>query len=79
MNRKKVVEILKLIEFLNGEIKEVSTHVKRSGPRELTERLGALAQLKEKLLALPVDLPPEAEAKAVELYPALADRLKPKE
>jgi hypothetical protein len=79
MNKKKVAEILKLVEFLNGEIKEVSSRVKRSGPRELTERLGALAQIKEKLLALSVDLPPEVEAKALELYPVLADRLKPKE
>lgn len=79
MNRKKVAEILKLVEFLNGEIGEVSKRLTRSAPREVTERLGTLAQLKEKLLALPVDLPPEVEAKAVELYPGLADRLKPRE
>jgi hypothetical protein len=78
MNKKKVAEILKLVEVLNGEIREVSKRLTRSAPREVTDRLGTLAQLKEKLLALPVDLPPEVETKALELYPGLADRLKPK-
>ena len=68
---KKVSEIMKLAEFLNDEIKEVSKRLSRVTPREITERLGTLALLREKILNLPVDLPPEVENKLSELYPVL--------
>jgi hypothetical protein len=77
MSQKKVSEILKLVEFLNEEVKEVSKKLSRVTPREISEKLGALALLREKILTLPVDLPPDLEKSLVELYPAI-EKLKQK-
>ena len=77
MASKKVSEILKLVEFLNGEVKEISKRISRVTPREVSEKLGTLALLREKILNLQVDLPQEVEKKLSELYPAI-DRIKPK-
>jgi hypothetical protein len=74
---KKLSEIIKLVEFLNEEIKGVSKRLSRVTPREVTERLGSLALLREKILDLKVDLPPEVEKRMSELYPAL-NKIKPK-
>jgi hypothetical protein len=71
MTQKKISEVMKLIEFLNEEIKVVSKRLSRVTPREVTERLGTLALLREKILNLQVDLPAEVEKKLAELYPAL--------
>jgi len=71
MAQKKIAEIMKLVEFLNEEIKEVSRQLSRVTPREVTEQLGSLALLREKILELRVELPPEVEKKLTELYPAL--------
>ena len=71
MTQKKISEVMKLIEFLNEEIKVVSKRLSRVTPREVTERLGTLALLREKILNLQVDLPVEVEKKLAELYPAL--------
>ncbi len=71
MAQKKVLEILKLVEFLNEEVKEVSKRLSRITPKEISERLGALALLREKVLNLPVDLPQDLEKKLSDLYPTL--------
>ncbi|MEI9475236.1 MAG: hypothetical protein WCO26_01480 [Deltaproteobacteria bacterium] len=78
MAAKKISEILKLVEFINGEVKEVSKRLSRVTPREVSEKLGTLALLREKILNLQVDLPQEVEKKLSELYPAI-DRIKPKD
>ena len=77
MAQKRISEILKLVEFLNEEVKEVSKRLSRVTPREVSEKLGTLALIREKILNLPVDLPPEIEKKLTELYPAI-DRIKNK-
>jgi len=77
MSQKKVSEILKLVEFLNEEVKEVSIYLSRGDPREISEKLGALALLREKILNLPVALPPDLEKSLIELYPAI-EKLKQK-
>jgi hypothetical protein len=71
MAAKRVSEILKLVEFLNDEVKEVSKRLSRVTPREVSERLGALALLREKILALQIELPQDVEKKLNELYPTL--------
>ncbi len=77
MAQKKISEVMKLVEFLNEEIKGVSKRLSRVTPREISERLGTLALLREKILNLQVDLPPDVEGKLAELYPAL-NRIKQK-
>ncbi len=77
MAQKKVVEILKLVEFLNGEVKEVSKRLSRVTPKEVSEKLGALALLRERVLNLHVDLPQDLETRLSELYPAI-DKIKQK-
>ena len=77
MAQKRISEILKLVEFLNEEVKEVSKRLSRVTPREVSEKLGTLALLREKVLNLPVDLPQDIEKKLTELYPAI-DRIKAK-
>ena len=77
MAQKKVLEILKLVEFLNEEVKQVSNRLSRITPKEVSEKLGALALLREKVLNLQVDLPQDLEKKFSELYPAL-DKIKQK-
>ena len=77
MSQKKVSEILKLVEFLNEEVKEVSKKLSRVTPREISEKMGALALLREKILNLPVALPPDLEKSLIELYPAI-EKLKQK-
>jgi hypothetical protein len=77
MAQKKVSEILKLVEFLNEEVKEVSKRLSRVTPKEVSEKLGALALLREKVLNLQVDLPQDLERKLSELYPVL-DKIKQK-
>ena len=71
MSQKKVSEILKLVEFLNEEVKEVSKRLSRVTPKEVSEKLGALALLREKILNLQVDIPQELEKKFSELYPSI--------
>jgi len=75
MASKKVSEILKLVEFLNGEVKEISKRLSRVTPREVSEKLGSLALLREKILNLQVELPQEVEKRLSELYPAI-ERMK---
>jgi hypothetical protein len=77
MTQKKISEILKLIEFLNEEVKEVSKRLSHVTPREVSEKLGTLALLREKILNLQVDFPQDVEKKLSELYPAL-DKIKQK-
>jgi hypothetical protein len=77
MSQKKISEIIKLVEFLNEEIKEVSKRLSRVTPKEVSEKLGALALLREKILNLQVDLPPDVEKKLSELYPSI-DKIKQK-
>jgi hypothetical protein len=77
MAQKRVLEVLKLVEFLNEEVKEVSKKLSRVTPKEVSEKLGALALLREKILNLPVDLPQDLEKSLSQLYPAI-DRLKQK-
>jgi len=77
MPPKKILEILKLVEFLNEEVKAVSKRLSRVTPKEVSEKLGALALLREKILNLHVDLPPEVEKKLSELYPSI-DKIKQK-
>ena len=77
MAQKKVSEILKLVEFLNEEVKEVSKKLSRVTPKEVSEKLGALALLREKILNLPIDLPQDLEKSLSQLYPAI-DRIKQK-
>ena len=71
MASKRISEILKLVEFINEEVKGVSKRLSRVTPREVSEKLGNLALLREKILSLEVDLPPEVEKKLTELYPAI--------
>jgi len=71
MAAKRVSEVLKLIEFINEEVKEISKRLTRVTPREVSEKLGNLALLREKILSLEVELPPEIERKLTELYPAI--------
>jgi len=77
MASKKVSEILKLVEFLNGEVKEISKRLSRVTPREVSEKLGSLALLREKILNLQVELPQEVEKRLSELYPVI-ERMKQK-
>jgi hypothetical protein len=77
MGQKKISEILKLVEFLNEEVKEVSKRLSRVTPKEVSEKLGNLALLREKILSLQVDLPQDIEKKLSELYPAI-DKVKQK-
>ena len=77
MSLKKVSEILKLVDFLNEEVKEVSKRLSRITPKEVSEKLGALALLREKVLNLQVDLPQDLEKKFSEFYPLL-DKIKQK-
>ena len=77
MALKKVSEILKLVEFLNEEVKEQSKRLARVTPREVSEKLGTLALLREKILNLSVELPREIEAKLTELYPSI-EKIKPR-
>jgi len=77
MSQKKISEIIKLVEFLNGEVKEVSKRLSRVTPKEVSEKLGALALLREKILNLQVDLPQDIEKKLSELYPSI-DKIKQK-
>lgn len=75
MAQKKISEILKLVEFLNEEVKEVSKRLSRVTPKEVSEKLGALALLREKVLNLQVELPQDLERKLSELYPTI-DKIK---
>ena len=77
MPHKKILEILKLIEFLNEEVKEVSKRLSRVTPREVSEKLGTLVLLREKILNLQVDRPQDVEKKLSELDPA-RDKIKQK-
>jgi hypothetical protein len=77
MAQKKVLEILKLVEFLNEEVKVISKRLSRVTPKEVSEKLGALALLRERILNLQVDLPQDLEKRFSELYPAI-DRMKQK-
>ena len=77
MSQKRISEILKLVEFLNEEVKEVSKRLSRITPKEVSEKLGALALLREKILNLQVDLPLDVERKLTELYPSI-DKVKQK-
>lgn len=77
MSRKRIIEVLKLVEFLNEEVKEVSKRLSRVTPKEVSEKLGALALLREKILNLQVDIPQELEKKLSELYPSI-DKIKQK-
>jgi len=71
MAQKRVSEVLKLVEFLNEEVKEVSKRLSRVTPREVSEKLGTLALIREKVLNLQVDLPQDVEKKLTDLYPVL--------
>ena len=71
MSQKRVLEILKLVEFLNEEVKEFSKRLSRVTPKEVSEKLGTLALLREKILNLQVDLPQEIEKRLTDLYPAI--------
>jgi hypothetical protein len=71
MAAKKISEIIKLVEFINGEVKEVSKRLARVTPRDVSEKLGTLALVRERILNLQVDLPPDIEKKLSELYPAI--------
>jgi hypothetical protein len=77
MSQKKISEVLKLIEFLNEEVKEVSKRLSRVTPKEVSEKLGTLALIREKILNLQMDFPPEIETKLSQIYPSL-DRIKQK-
>jgi len=75
MSTKRISEILKLMDFINEEVKEVSKRLTRVTPREVTEKLGTLALVREKILDLRVEVPQDIERKLSELYPAI-DRIK---
>ncbi len=77
MAQKKVSEILKLIEFLNEEVKELSKRLSRITPKEVSEKLGTLALIREKIMNLQVEFPQEIETKLSQIYPSL-DRIKTK-
>ena len=72
MATKKVSEILKLVEFVNEEVKEVSRRLSKVTPRDVSEKLGALALLRERILNLQVELPADIDKKLTELYPGLS-------
>ena len=72
MAAKRVAEVLKLVEFLNEEVREVSKKLSRVTPKEISEKLGNLALLREKVLNLPVEIPQELESKLSELYPYIS-------
>ena len=74
---KRIAEILKLVDFLNEEVKEVSKRLSRVTPREVSEKLGTLALLREKILNLQVDLPQELENRLSQIYPTI-DKMKQK-
>ncbi len=77
MALKKVSEILKLVDFLNEEVKELSKRLSRVTPKEISGKLGTLALLREKILNLPIEFPQEIETKLTELYPSI-EKIKPK-
>lgn len=77
MSQKKIAEILKLVEFLNEEVKELSKRLSRVTPKEVSERLGTLALIREKILNLQIDFPQEIETKLSQIYPSL-DRIRTK-
>ncbi len=77
MSTKKISDILKLVEFINEEVKEISKRLTRVTPKDVSEKLGTLALLREKILNLQVNLPDDVEKKFSELYPAL-DKIKQK-
>ena len=77
MPQKRVLEILKLVEFLNEEIKEVTKRLSRVTPKEVSEKLGTLALIREKILNLQMDFPQEIETKLSQIYPSL-DRIRTK-
>jgi hypothetical protein len=77
MAPKKISEILKLVEFINEEVKEVSKRLSRVTPRELSEKLGTLALLRETILNLQVEFPQDLEKKLSQLYPII-DKIKSK-
>jgi hypothetical protein len=78
MTTKRVSEVLKLVEFVNEEVKEVSKRLSKVTPREVSEKLGALALLRERILNLQVELPPDIEKKLTELYPGVnKDKVRP--
>lgn len=78
MSQRKVAEILKLIEFLNEEVKELSKRLSRITPKEVSEKLGTLALIREKILNLQVEVPQELETKLSQIYPSLdKNRIKP--
>lgn len=77
MAQKKVSEVLKLVEFLNEEMREVSKKLSRVTPKEISDKLGTLALLREKILNLQLDFPQEIEKKILELYPSI-DKIKQK-
>ena len=77
MALKKVSEVLKLVDFLNEEVREVSKRLSRVTPKEVSEKLGTLALLREKVLNLVVEFPREIEVKLTELYPSI-ERIKQK-
>ena len=77
MAPKRVSEILKLVEFLNEEVKEVSKRLSRVTPKEVSEKLGALALIRERILNLQVDIPQDVERKLTEIYPSI-EKVKPK-
>ncbi|MBM4348800.1 MAG: hypothetical protein FJ106_02775 [Deltaproteobacteria bacterium] len=77
MSKKKVSEVLKLVEFLNEEVKEVSKRLSRVTPKEVSEKLGTLALVREKILNLQIDFPPEIETKLSQIYPSL-DKIRTK-
>jgi len=70
MTQKRLSDIIKLVDFLNEEVKEVSKRLTRVSPREVSEKLGTLALIREKILNLSVDIPQDVEKKLSELYPA---------
>ena len=57
MPTKRISEILKLVDFINEEVKEVSKRLSRVTPREVTEKLGTLALVRENILDLRVEFP----------------------
>ncbi len=77
MALKRVSEMLKLVDFLNEEVKELSKRLSRVTPKEISEKLGTLALLREKILNLPVEFPQEIETKLTALYPSI-EKIKPK-
>ena len=77
MAQKRISEVLKLVEFLNEEVKAVSKRLSRVTPREVSEKLGTLALIREKILNLQIELPQDVEKRLTEIYPAI-DRIRNK-